>query len=260
MKLFKEKTSKKKSSIPEDESQSFADILLKYDNEKLDLRNILNYCVTIRPWALVNEDGKSRQSRKSLFRNYLQVMCPMPKTTTPPDPMKATIVDAMRFVRDTPITGLPKRGTSRMWPTRPMNRFKSLPGNVLHIIFDSYGYDHQHPRKNRDQDGNERCINNLDQQVPFPSEWEEFLKNGRNKLQLANLLVDLIKDGAPGKDVYVNRGNDCYFRQNMERGFLFQFLTHHIMKLIRSYRCMLYMRVHDLKTRYALLQTTQTFT
>ena len=29
-----------------------------------------------------------------------------------------------------------------------------------------------------------------------------------------NLLVDLIKDGAAGKDVYVNRGNDCYFRQN----------------------------------------------
>ena len=38
-KLIKEKTSKKKFSIPEDESQSFADLLLKYDNEKLDLRN-----------------------------------------------------------------------------------------------------------------------------------------------------------------------------------------------------------------------------
>ena len=105
---------KKKSSIPEDESQSFEDILLKYDNEELDLRNILNYCVTTRRWALVNQDNKSCQSQISLFRNHLQGMCPMPKVTTPPDPIKATIVDAMRFVRGTPITGLPKRGTFRM--------------------------------------------------------------------------------------------------------------------------------------------------
>ena len=95
-----------------------------------------------------------------------------------------------------------------------MNRFKSLPGNELHIIFDNYGYNHQHPGKNRDQDDSERCINNLDQELPFPSEWEGFFKNGTNKLQLVNLLVDLIKDSAVGKDVFVNRGNDCYFRQN----------------------------------------------
>ena len=49
-KLIKEKTSKKRSSISEDQSQSFADILLKYNNEKLDLRNILKYCGTTRPW------------------------------------------------------------------------------------------------------------------------------------------------------------------------------------------------------------------
>ena len=94
------------------------------------------------------------------------------------------------------------------------NRFKYFSGNVLPIIFDNYGYDHQHPGKNKDQDHNERCIKNLNQELFFPSEWEEFLKNGKNKLQLVNLLVDLTKDGAVGKDVYVNRGNDCYFRQN----------------------------------------------
>ena len=59
----------------------------------------------------------------------------MPKTTTPPDPIKATIVDAMTFVHGTPMTGLPKPGTFRMWATRLINRFKSLLGNVLHIIF-----------------------------------------------------------------------------------------------------------------------------
>ena len=81
---------------------------------------------------------------------------------------------------------------------------------------DNCGYDHQHPGKNRDQDDNERCINNLDQELSFPSEWEEFLKNenGKNKIQLVNLLVNLIKDGAVGNDVYVNRGNNCYFRKN----------------------------------------------
>ena len=139
--------------------------------EKLDLRNLLNYCLTPRPWALVNEEDKRRQ-------NHHQGMCPMPKTTI----YKTTIVDAMRFVRGTPVTELPKRGTFRMLTTRLMNRFKSLSGNVLHIIFDNYGHDHQHPGKSRDQDDNERCINNLDQELPFPNEWEEFLKNGRSKL------------------------------------------------------------------------------
>ena len=213
-KLFKEKNSKKKSYIPEDESQSFADILVKYDNGKLDLRKILKYCVTTRTWAVVNEDDESRQSRKSLFRNQLQGMRSMPKTRTSPDPIKETIVDVMKFVRCTPITGLPKRGTFRMWANRLINRFKYFPGNVLPIIFDNYGYDHQHPGKNKDQDDNERCIKNLNQELLFPSEWEEFFKNEKNKLQLVNLLVDLTKDGAVGKDVYVNRGNDCYFRQN----------------------------------------------
>ena len=65
-------------------------------------------------------------------------MCLVPKTTKPPDPIKATIIDAMRFVRGTPITGLSKQGNFRMWVTLLMNRFKSLPGNVLHIIFDNY--------------------------------------------------------------------------------------------------------------------------
>ena len=117
-KLFKQKNSKKKSYIPEDESQSFADILLKYDNGKLDLRKILKYCITTGPWAVVNEDDKSRQSRKSLFRNQFQGMCPVPKTRTSPDPIKEAMVDAMKFVRCTPITGLPKCGTFRMWANR----------------------------------------------------------------------------------------------------------------------------------------------
>ena len=53
----------------------------------------------------------------------------------------------------------------------------------------------------------------MDQELPFPSEWGKFLKKGKNKIQLVNLTVSLIKDGTVGSDVYVNRGNNCYFRQ-----------------------------------------------
>ena len=91
---------------------------------------------------MVNEEDNICQSQKSLFRNHLQGMCPVTMTTTLPDPIKAIIVDAMRFMRGTLITGLPKQGTLRMWATRLINRFKYLPGNVLHIIFDNYGCDH----------------------------------------------------------------------------------------------------------------------
>ena len=90
---------------------------------------------------MVNEDDNICQSQISLFRNHLQGMFLVPMMITPPDSMKAIIVDVMRFIRGTLITGLPKRGTFRMWATRPINRCKYLPGNVLHIIFDNYGYD-----------------------------------------------------------------------------------------------------------------------
>ena len=39
--------------------------------------------------------------------------------------------------------------------------------------------------------------------APFSKWMGEFLKNGKNKLQLVNLLADLIKDSTVGKDVYV---------------------------------------------------------
>ena len=45
LKLFEKKTTKKKDSIPEDECQSFTDVLTKYDQQKLDLRSIMKYCV-----------------------------------------------------------------------------------------------------------------------------------------------------------------------------------------------------------------------
>ena len=49
--LFEKKTTKKKHSIPEDKGQSFTDIFAMYDEKKLDLRKIMDYCVTSKPWA-----------------------------------------------------------------------------------------------------------------------------------------------------------------------------------------------------------------
>ena len=39
--MFKGGNTKKKRSIPEDESQSFADVLSMFDNKSLDLRKIM---------------------------------------------------------------------------------------------------------------------------------------------------------------------------------------------------------------------------
>ena len=49
--LSEKKTTKKKHSILEDKGQSFTDIFTAYDDKKLDLRKIMDYCVTSKPWA-----------------------------------------------------------------------------------------------------------------------------------------------------------------------------------------------------------------
>ena len=51
-----------------------------------------------------------------------------------------------------------------------------------------------------------RCINSLDQDLPPTKEWNEFLMNQKNKLQIVNLLVDYIKLGAvANKAVILNQ-------------------------------------------------------
>ena len=80
MKLFEKKTAKKKHSIPEDEGQSFIYIFAMYDEKRLDLFKLMDYCVTCKPWVIVNGDEKSRNNNKHLFRNHLQNLSPIPKT------------------------------------------------------------------------------------------------------------------------------------------------------------------------------------
>ena len=46
LKLCKKETKNKKHSISEDEDQSFTEILATFDQKKLNLRKIMDYCVT----------------------------------------------------------------------------------------------------------------------------------------------------------------------------------------------------------------------
>ena len=80
-------------------------------------------------------------------------------------------------------------------------------------MFDNYNYPHNIPSKNRLESYVERTINNLDQELPPVSEWSDFLKNSFNKFQVATLLADYILSGAlPGKNVYVNKESECYYK------------------------------------------------
>ena len=71
LKLIEKKTTKKKHLIPEDEGQSFTDIFTMCDKKKLDLLKIMDYCVKVKLWAIANEDEKSHNNNKRLFRNHL---------------------------------------------------------------------------------------------------------------------------------------------------------------------------------------------
>ena len=125
---------------------------------------------------IVNEEEKSRNSNKHLFRNHLQNCSPVPKTHKTPGNIMTSIVDAMRVVRMISVAGLKPR-TFKSWANNIMSYLSTLVGDKLHVIFDNYAYEYNIPSKQRAVSHIERFINILDQELPPKAEWEEFLKS-----------------------------------------------------------------------------------
>ena len=46
---------------------------------------IMDYCVTSKPWSIVNENEKSSEYNKYLYQNHLQNLSPTPKAHKGPD-------------------------------------------------------------------------------------------------------------------------------------------------------------------------------
>ena len=82
------------------------------------------------------------------------------------------------------------------------------------MIFENYKYEYDVPRKQRDPSQLKRVINNLDQELPSATEWEEFLHNDSNKHQLINILVNYILSNESNidKEIYINNGNECFLK------------------------------------------------
>ena len=172
MKLIEKKTTKKKHLIPEDEGQSFTEIFAMCEMKKLDLLKIMDYCVKVKLWAIVNEDEKSHNNNKRLFRNHLQKLYPIPKLHKVPDNISTSIVDAMRAIRMIYVACLKPR-PFKSWADEIINYISSMCGNSLHIIFDNRSSQYSVPSKQRDVSQMERVINSLNQDLP-PT------KNGTN--------------------------------------------------------------------------------
>ena len=103
--LFVTNRNKKMSTIAEDENKSFGEIFASFDNQTLNLRQIMNWPVTNKPYSICSEDGKVKTNTKSLFRNKLQSLCPVAPANFAPKCVSASVVDAMRVVRIIPIKG-----------------------------------------------------------------------------------------------------------------------------------------------------------
>ena len=128
LKLFEKETRKKKHSIPEDEGQSSTKFLAIFDQKKLNLRKIIDYCVTSKPWSVANEYERSRGNNKSLFRNYLQSESAASKLQKSPYNISSSIVvDTSRVVRLISIARLKQR-TFKSWTDRIISYLCVTPG------------------------------------------------------------------------------------------------------------------------------------
>ena len=67
----------------------------------------MDYCLTSKPWAIVNEDEHRHNNNKHLFWNHLQNLSPIPKThKVPPDNISTSIADAISAIRMISAAGL----------------------------------------------------------------------------------------------------------------------------------------------------------
>ena len=206
----------KTKTVTEDEKQSFTEILSVFESRKLNLRYIMQWPVTSKPYSICNEGGDSRSSQKSLFRNKLQLLAPVSPSCEIPSDIEVCVVDAMRLVRIIPISNI-RPPTFLSWTQQIVKYLENLPGDELHVIFDDYSIDTEliHLSKNRAEKVLDRHISSLNQKLPQISEWPNFLTNRKNKLQITILIANYIceNDVLLNKDVYVTKGENC-FRKN----------------------------------------------
>ena len=184
------------------------------DDSTLDLAYLMQWPVTSRPWAICNEEEKSRSVNKSLLRNSIQVSSPIPATNTPPF-IHTSIVDVMHVVRIISISDM-KPPTYIMWANSICSYLNALPGEVLHFVFDVYSQDiaSKQPSKGRTNKENFRHISDLSQKLPFASVWKDFLCNLKNKRQITHLLIDYILSGASPlqRKLYITKDFDCFLK------------------------------------------------
>ena len=129
------------STIAEDENKSFGEIFACFDNQTLNLRQIMNWPVTNKPYSICSEDGKVKAYTKSLFRNKLQSLCLVAPTNFAPKKLFAYI--------------------------------ENLPGNNIQIVFDNYnceGNQFISLSKERLENSTERNISSLNQALSNANE------------------------------------------------------------------------------------------
>ena len=84
-------------------------------------------------------------------------------------------------------------------------------------MFDNYAY---YPDslialpKGRKSDGTEKSINNLNQVLPNPSEWQEFLSDDKNKLSIRKLLAEFFVSGEvyTEKNIFARKEKKCFVK------------------------------------------------
>ena len=130
---------------------------------KINLKFIMNFPVTSKPYVICGDDGEARANPKLLFRNKLHSLCPIKPLPHTPIDICVSVVDAMRLLCMIPIKGCePPRFLT--WSKKVFSCIEKLPDTSIYIVFDNYAYypDSFIPLpKGRKSDGAEKSINNL---------------------------------------------------------------------------------------------------
>ena len=97
----------------------------------------------------------------------------------------------------------------------------TLPQGIHVSVVNAIRY--KNPSKNRDTSEWETILSELNQEPPDRKDWSNFLSNEKNKHQLVNVLVHFVPEtDITEKTVFVNKGNQSYYKHMNENLVIFQ--------------------------------------
>ena len=200
--------------------QLFARLIVLVKQGKVALRDALSYSLGPVSYPLASADGSLAKTPKSVVVGLIKNTWPFDEVSSRDFPACTVVIDIMCLIHGYPISQLPK--TFKELAASLLGKICALAAcrNAIRVdvVFDTYpAVTVKAPELSRRAGHNLKQATRLSKIVNseqnLPKQWKDFLRQGQNKEQLADLLQREWLLASLPFDFYVAWLNLCYCRR-----------------------------------------------